>query len=340
MRRIPWNEMPPIPASPPREPSASPPSPAGRDAWVLDLRSLAVRNTLDPWRPSAFLIEEEPTDSGAIVPVATIFLTNRECPWRCVMCDLWRNTLAESTPPGAIPAQIEFALGQLSQAGHIKLYNAGSFFDPRAIPPEDHLAIADLVRPFDRVIVESHPALINDAVLHFRDLLSGQLEVAMGLETAHPAVLEKLNKRLTIDQFRSAAAFLHTNGIALRVFILVQPPFMAPEESLHWASRSLDLAFDCGAAAATLIPTRAGNGAMEALTASGDFTPPPLVVLESAVDYGLALHRGRVFSDLWDLPRPFDCSHCRDARVARLRGLNLSQTPRPRIACSHCGDRP
>lgn len=314
-----------------------PASAAERDAWILAQRG--PRNSLDPFRPAAFLVEEEPDAYGTVIPIATIFLTNRECPWRCVMCDLWKNTLAESTPPGAIPAQIEFALSQLSSARGIKLYNAGSFFDPHAIPPEDHSAIAEAVRSFERVIVECHPALIGDEVLRFRDRLSGQLEIAMGLETANPAVLEKLNKRLTLDRFRAAAEFLLRDKIDLRVFILVQPPFQRSEEALHWAQRSLDFAFDCGATAASLIPTRGGNGAMEALAASRDFTPPPLARLEDAVVYGLSLHRGRVFSDLWDLPRPIDCPACRDSRVARLRRMNLTQTIAPRIVCAACGVR-
>lgn len=326
---------------------------AERDAWILAQRG--AREAVDPWRPSAWLMEEEPDPTGALVPVATLFLANRECPWRCVMCDLWRNTLPEPTPPGAIPAQIEYGLEQLNGAlqpcsaphsggdkggvtpRQIKLYNAGSFFDPHAIPPEDHLAIADQLRAFDRVIVECHPALVGDATLRFRDLLSGQLEVAMGLETAHPGVLEKLNKRLTLDQFRTAAEFLRRNGIALRVFILVEPPFMLAEESLEWARRSLDFAFDCGATAAVLIPTRAGNGAMEVLAATGNFRPPSLGTLESAVEYGLSLGRGRVFADLWDLPRPVDCPDCREARVARLRTMNRLQKVGSPVPCKTCG---
>lgn len=307
-----------------------------RDAWVLAHRP--ERNALDPFQPYAYLVEDEPGPSGDLLPVATIFLTNRECPWRCVMCDLWRNTISGPTPAGAIPAQIDFALARLKPARVIKLYNAGSFFDPRAIPPADYPAIAECVRGFDRVIVECHPALIGDSVLRFRDLLGGaQLEVAMGIETAHPGVLERLNKRVTLGQFRAAAEFLRTHNVALRVFILVQPPFMRAEESLHWAERSLDFAFDCGATAATLIPTRGGNGAMEALAASGEFTPPALGTLESAVAYGLNLRRGRVFSDLWDLPRPIDCPACRDALVDRLRGMNLCQALAAPIACTACG---
>ncbi|MGC2638858.1 MAG: hypothetical protein WA294_16865 [Acidobacteriaceae bacterium] len=324
-----------------------PASAAERDRWVLAQRpdaALEARKDLDPWRPAGFLREEEPDESGTIAPVTTIFLTNRECPWRCVECDLWRNTLSEPTPAGAIPAQIEYALEKIGGSGAqwggggrgaIKLYNSGSFFDPRAVPPEDDLAIAEAVRGFDRVIVECHPALIGDAVLRFRDLLNAELEVAMGLETANPEVLEKLNKRLTLGQFRGAAEFLRRHGIALRVFVLVQPPF--EREALLWAERSVDFGFDCGATAATLIPTRVGNGAMEALAARGDFSPPALATLEGAMDYGIGLGRGRVFADVWDLPRAFDCSGCCEARVARLRAMNLSQAVAPRIGCEECG---
>ena len=114
-------------------------------------------------------MEQERTASGEIVPVATIFLANRECPWHCLMCDLWRNTLSGDTPLGSIPAQIEYALNRLPAARQIKLYNSGSFFDRRAIPPEDHAAIARLVSGFERVIVECHPALVGEDCLRFRD---------------------------------------------------------------------------------------------------------------------------------------------------------------------------
>jgi archaeosine synthase beta-subunit len=307
---------------------------AERDKWILSQRP--KRNVLDPHRPYAFFVEEERSAVGEVVPVATVFLTNRECPWRCLMCDLWRNTLTETTPAGAIPEQIDYALSQLPAARQIKLYNSGSFFDRKAIPPEDYSAIASRVIRFDRTIVECHPSLIGEACLQFRDLLPNQLEIAMGLETVHPEILERLNKRMTLDQFSAAADFLRRNGIDLRVFILVQPPFMHPDEALHWAQRSLDFAFNCGASAATLIPTRSGNGAMDTLIAQGAFVPPLLKVVEEAAEYGISLDKGRVFVDLWDMPLNADeCPHCRDNRLARLRELNLSQKILPRMECAH-----
>ncbi len=306
-----------------------------RERWFLARRP--PRNRLNPWRPYAYLAEEEPSETGEVVPVATIFLTNRECPWRCLMCDLWRNTLTEAVPAGAIPEQIRYALDRLPQARHVKLYNNGSFFDPKAVPPGDFEAIAELVRPFERVIVECHPALVGEAPLRFRDLLQGRLEVAMGLETVHPQVLPRLNKGMTLVQFSRAADFLRRNGIALRVFILVVPPFLKADEGLYWAKRSLDFAFDCGATVASLIPTRGGNGAMEALAARGEFKPPRLGALEAAAAYGIGLDRGRVFADLWDVERFASCTACFAPRAARLREMNLRQVVPPPVDCQHCG---
>jgi radical SAM enzyme (TIGR01210 family) len=284
-------------------------------------------------------VEDERSASGEVAPVATIFLTNRECPWRCVMCDLWRNTLAGDTPPGGIPGQIAYALARLPAARTVKLYNSGSFFDRRAVPVEDHAAIAAQLGGFERVIVECHPSLVGDDCARFRDRLAGRLEVAMGLETAHPEVLEKLNKRMTVEQFAAAADRLRSDDVDLRVFLLVHPPFMPKAEAFAWVGRSLEFAFDCGATAVTLIPTRAGNGAMEALAAEGQFAAPTLAMLEQAAAYGVGLGRGRVFADLWDVERFAVCPACRAERIARLRRMNLEQRIPPAIPCEACGGR-
>ena len=93
------------------------------DEWILARRP--PRNALAPDRPYAWLVEQEPAPEGGLVDVATLFLTNRECPYRCLMCDLWKNTLETSVAPGQIPEQIRWALAQLPPARHLKLYNAG-----------------------------------------------------------------------------------------------------------------------------------------------------------------------------------------------------------------------
>ena len=288
------------------------------------------------------MIEHELDAGGTLAPTAVVFLTNKRCPFRCVMCDLWRHTVDERVAVGEIPRQLRTALAALPAARQIKLYNAGSFFDPGAIPPEDDEAIAALVDRFDRVIVEAHPAFLagvyGERCLRFRDRLRGRLEVAIGLETANEDILARLDKHMTLDAFRDAAAFLAANGIDLRAFILLKPPFMEPGTEVEWARRSIDVARECGATACSIIPTRPGNDGMPA-----DFLPPRLSALERAIEYGVGVGAEartssvtscRTFADLWDVERFYDCG-CSPARAARLAEMNRTQQVPARVEC-HC----
>ena len=291
------------------------------------------KHPVDPWRPYAYLVESERTEVGRIEPVATIFLTNRECPLRCLMCDLWRNTTDEPVPLGAIPRQIDYALERLPPARRIKLYNSGNFFDRRAIPPEDHPAIAERVRRFDRVIVENHPRWCDERVVQFREQLDGGLEVALGLETIHPEVLPRLNKQMTPDDFRRAAEFLVDRGIAVRTFILLRPPWLDEAEGVAWAVRSIEFAFECGAGCCAVIPTRGGNGIMERLAREGVYRPPRIESLEAVMESVLPRASGRLFADLWDAESFSTCDRCAAARIERLRRMNETQQVAPRVEC-------
>jgi uncharacterized Fe-S cluster-containing MiaB family protein len=305
------------------------------DQQIVELRGPKAR--LDPRRAYAAVWEQERDADGALVPTAAVFLTNRECPFRCVMCDLWVHTLDETLAEGLIPEQIRSALAQLPPVRQIKLYNAGSFFDAQAIPPADDEAIAGAVAAFARVIVEAHPSYLRgpygDRCRRFNGLIDGRLEVAIGLETAHPVVLERLNKRMTVEAFRHAAGFLREHDIDVRAFVLVQPPFMPADEAVEWGCRSIDVAFDAGASVCSVIPTRGGNGAMETI----DAAPPPLSALESVVEYGIIAARGRVFADLWDIERFFSC-RCSPERAARLRVMNQTQQIPEPVLCD-CATR-
>ena len=109
------------------------------------------------------------------------------------------------------------------------------------------------------------------------------------------------------------------------------------DEQPAWLLRSVDAAFDCGASVVTLIPTRSGNGALDAIAAGGSFRPPTLDEVEESVDAALerAHGRGRIFVDLWDLERFSGCAACLAARRDRLHAMNLEQRVRPPIACAH-----
>jgi hypothetical protein len=326
------------------EAAAYPATAIARDRFVVERRG--PRPQHDPWRYQGLLVEDERASDGAIAPIATIFLTGRECPWRCAMCDLWKYTTITDTPPGAIPSQLHAAreaLADRSVAG-VKLYNAGNFFDPRAVPESDYENIAALLAGLSRVIVESHPALVGPRVDRFNAALArhqaaaerpARLEVAMGLETVHAEALDLLNKRFTLEQFEAAARALELRGIGLRVFLLISPPFVPPAEQDEWLTRSIEASIEYGASAISLIPTRPGNGTLEALAAMGSFSEPDLNDVERSFALALLHARGRarVFVDLWNLERFAHCPECFAPRRDRLHAMNLQQAILPPHAC-------
>ncbi len=310
-----------------------------RDAWIRAQRPDldAARRGLPTDRPAAWLWECEPDGTGGVRPVLTVFLTNRECPWRCLMCDLWHHTTLDPVPPGQIPRQIDVALaaaGPVPPNTRLKLYNAGSFFDPGAIPVADYPAIAQRCRDFESVLVECHPSLVRNGVRvreFSEQILPARLEVAMGLETAHPEILERLNKRMTLEAFCAAAGVLRDVGCSTRAFVLVQPPFMPAALAVEWAERSASFAFSSGIQWVTLIPTRGGNGALEPLREVGAFTPPTLSCLEDAVDAAMASRAGMLLADVWDLERFSEDPSTFQARRDRLEWMNRLQCVLPRV---------
>jgi amino acid transporter len=169
-------------------------------------------------------------------------------------------------------------------------------------------------------------------------LISGRLEVAVGLETIHPIAIEHLNKRLDLARFDRAADFLVSHDIDLRAFVLLGAPYVPVDESLEWTVRSVEYAAARGARRVAIIPVRGGNGEMERLQALGAFVPPTLAQLEEALEQCLPIKSTMVSADVWDIERLPACEACRPQRIARIRAMNVS--PRSRLpaptSCSAC----
>lgn len=263
----------------------------------------------DPERAIDWLWE---TERGVRAPerrVLTVFLAGAECPFACLFCDLWKQTLDGPTPPGALPRQLRVALsgaGAIPPEAAIKLYNASNFFDARAVPPEDDEALARLCDPFVRVTVESHPRRLGARCVAFAGRLSGRLEVAMGLETVHPGVLPFLKDGMTLADYEKAARWLCARDIGVRTFVLVGLPRVPEAEWVGWAVRSATFAAGCGVDRVSLIPLRADSAALGRLSRAGELPP----VRREHVEAALAESRAALDAfgtlvevDPWDLHR-------------------------------------
>jgi radical SAM enzyme (TIGR01210 family) len=299
--------------------------------------------------PQGFLIEEEPTGTGGTVTSATYFLTGSECRFTCSFCDLWKHTLAGETPPGSLVRQLEALHRSVADQGiearWLKLYNASNFFDPKNVPDPDLDALALGCAGFERVVVENHAALLRskacqNRIERFADRLAGRLEVALGLESIDPAAMRWMNKSMSLGEFDAAVEWLRMHSIAIRAFVLLQPPGTDPEASVEWTQRTCDYAFARGVERCSLIPTRAGNGWMDALAARGEWTPPTVLQLEAALRAVLEAGCGSAriaTADVWDWPSlSGGCDNCRRSRYDRVMRMNRLQRASAEEFCPGC----
>lgn len=297
------------------------------------------RPSVDAWRPLGHHVEDERTPDG-LARTLTVFLAGAECPFTCVFCDLWKQTLDAPTPAGALPHQLRLALASVHGAApaRIKLYNASNFFEPRAVPAADLPAIASLVADFEAVTVECHPRLVlaGDDCARFAERLRGRLEVAMGLETVHPDASGRLGKAMAIADYDAACDRLTADGIGIRSFVLLGAPFVPASDAAAWTLRSVEHALAHGASVVSIIPVRGGNGSLERLGAEGTFRAPTLRQLEDVLAAATGLGPGVVLADLWDADRLAACALCRSPRLERLARLNATGAVEPRVSCE-CG---
>ena len=82
---------------------------AARSEWILSARSAVSREVLPASLPAGFLWEDEWQGGNGLMPGLTVFLANRECPWRCLMCDLWRQSTGGRATADDILSQVDMA---------------------------------------------------------------------------------------------------------------------------------------------------------------------------------------------------------------------------------------
>ena len=74
---------------------------------------LTVKNKLDETKAYGVFSEPELTRFGVVEDHNIILTTNKECSFKCVMCDLWKNTLEYRVENGVITKQVKDALEKL-----------------------------------------------------------------------------------------------------------------------------------------------------------------------------------------------------------------------------------
>ncbi len=175
-----------------------------------------------------------------------IILRTSGCYWAhtrgCTMCGYARETLGREATGEEIRDQVARAMREYRGEPYVKIYTSGSFLDPREVPVEVR---SEVTRAFQgkaqRFLVESLPEFVTpEAIQNLRDGFSGEIEVALGLETTQDDVLQKaVTKVSTVQEYLDAARRLRDTGALAKAYLLLKPPFLTEREAIEDAVLSV-----------------------------------------------------------------------------------------------------
>ncbi len=299
-------------------------------------------------RPVNHWSEPEALD-GARVRAFVVILRTRGCYWAdvkgCSMCGYARDTLGRSATPEELSRQLEAALSAYDGEPYVKVYTSGSFLDDREVDPASRRRFVDAFSgKARRLLFETLPEFAHEGTLApLREAFAGRLEVALGLESTQPEVLQRfVNKGSTPAEYLEAAGRVRASGLLAKGYLLLKPPYLTERESIEDVVRSIEVAaphFD----ALSVNPVHIQGGTVvEWLYQRRRYRPPWLWSLVEAMQRGADL-RGRsrlvTFPTAGGMARgPHNCGRCDRSVLDALETASLDQAFGG-LAAPDCGCR-
>ena len=282
------------------------------------------------WREPEALGPERVTAFVAI-------LRTRGCYWAdlkgCSMCGYAKDTLGRSATPDELRQQLDGIRRAYRDEPYVKFYTSGSFLDDREVDPASRAAcLGAFSGRAKRVLFETLPEFAQPATLEpLRAAFSGEIEVALGLESTQPQVLQRfINKGAPPSEYLAAGDRVRALGLRAKAYLLLKPPYLTEGESIEDVVQSVEVAaphFD----AISINPVHIQNGTVvEWLYRRGRYRPPWLWSLVEAVQRGAKVRgstRLVTFPTAGGLPRgPHNCGKCDRAILDALETASLDQS--------------
>jgi radical SAM enzyme (TIGR01210 family) len=270
------------------------------------------------------------------VAAFVLILRTRGCYWAdekgCSMCGYAKDTLGRSATPEELAEQLAHATARYRGEPYVKVYTSGSFLDDREVDPGSRRR---LVEAFSgsarRLLFETLPEFaVAEQLEPLQRAFSGEIEVALGLESTDPTVLGRyVHKNAPPSAYLAAGDRVRALGLRAKAYLLLKPPYLTEAESVRDVVRSIGEAaphFD----ALSVNPVHIQNGTVvEWLYRRGRYRPPWLWSVVEALRAG-APQRGASrlvsFPTAGGLPRgPHNCKVCDQRVLAAIETASLQQ---------------
>lgn len=216
------------------------------------------------------------------VNVGVIILPTLGCAWGrksgCTMCGYAYSS--SSNTQREIIVQFKDAIERLEDIEYLKIFNSGSFFDKREISENTATKIFEKINgvtKISNVQVESRPEFIDSTTLEKASkTLSAKLEVGIGLETSSDYIRENcINKNFTFDDFKKSVEICKKQGVDVKVYLLLKPPFLTEREAIDDTIKSAIDAYKLGVSRISINPVNVQRYTLvEHLWQRGEYRAP------------------------------------------------------------------
>lgn len=194
--------------------------------------------------PSAVWTGKDHVD-GNVENTLTMIFRTAGCWWGkvggCTMCGYVYDSAHTSPSADDLVSQFQKAMVKASKFDRfmVKIFTSGSFLDEKEVPADARSKILSLLEEDSRVfkvVVESRPEFLTDETLKFclAHLKGTLFEVAIGLETSSDLIRKhSINKGFTFRDFVDAAEIAKANGVAVKTYLMLKPPFLSEKQALE-----------------------------------------------------------------------------------------------------------
>jgi len=282
--------------------------------------------------------------NGKEIQRLIIYMRSTGCQWMleddfsgCAMCGhLAGSTLGSPIKAEAYISQFDDIISQFdfTDIPMLCIYNAGSFFNNREMPPEARKHIYKTLhyhKDIRQIIFESRPDYISEEEMQIlkSSLPDKRLEIGIGLESSNEFIRQVcLNKGFNLEKFLQALTIIKKNGIHFLAYVLLKPPFVDEKTAIEDAISSVEWAFSKGVDVVSLEPVSVQDYTLVRLLFNMNLFRPPWIwsvfeVIKNTGNKGLIRIGGFEF-----FPPPKVCTHncqsCNEVCVNAIEEYNTT----------------
>ncbi len=278
---------------------------------------------------------------GKTVDTLTVIFKTSGCWWGkiggCTMCGFVYDSACSPPEPSDIIKQLEKALqkGNVLEHFMLKIFTSGSFLDTGEVSEQVRGMVLDRLEKDDRifkVIVESRPEFVTDKDLKdcIKHLQGTEFEVAVGLETSSDNIRSNsINKGFKFKDFTTAADIAKDNGVGMKTYLLLKPPFISEGEGLEDLVRTIDDAAPYSQTISINLCNVQRGTYVEHLFQRGQYRPPWLWSIVEILKRAKHTHSDLVITSdpvgAGSKRGPHNCKRCSRDVAQAIRDFSLNQ---------------